>query len=618
MNKFDIIVIGAGHAGCEAALAASRMGASVLLITSVMDNIAAMSCNPAVGGQAKGNLVKDIDALGGEMAKNIDAACLQFQILNKSKGAAVQSSRAQADKKEYSNRMAGVIQNQLGLHIKQSTVASVISRNNEAKGVVTLWGEMFYAKKVILTTGTFLKGKIFIGESFVEGGRMFEKNSVELSDSLRRLGFSPMRLKTGTPARLHKNSINFSKLKKYDTASLEGSFSFENSSIGEPKADCYITYTNEHTHKIVKDNIHRSIYYNSAEKGVGPRYCPSMEDKIRRFADKERHQIILEPEGLLSPEIYPNGFSTSLPVDAQLAAYRTIAGLEACEFIRPAYAIEYEGFQPTGLYPTYETKLVKGLYFAGQVNGTSGYEEAACQGLMAGINAVLAIDGKEPFVLGRDESYIGVLTDDLITKGVDEPYRMFSSRGEYRLNLREDNAQYRVLKYGYSFGLISKTRYEKFLEEKNSVERELEQLKTKVLKLNNANKSVLEKYGLNLKGSLKAYDFLKRPDGNINVLKETGLIAIEGEALRQVDILVKYSGYLEKEKDEVENFKKLEKRKIPEDMVYNNIPGLRREYIEKLAAIRPATLGQALRIPGMTPAAISLLDIAIEKFKLIK
>lgn len=618
MNMYDIIVIGGGHAGCEAALVSARMGAKTLLLTSSIDNIAAMSCNPAIGGLAKGNLVKDIDALGGEMAKNIDATCIQIQVLNKSKGAAAQSTRAQADKQEYSSRMINIVMGQKNLSVRQSPVAEIIVKNNEIQGATTIWGEIFLCKKAILTAGTFLKGKIFIGQSCIDGGRMFEKPSIALADSLKKLGFNPVRLKTGTPARIHADSINFTKLKEYDNSSDDDAFSFETEKINRPKIKCYTTYTNENTHKIVADNIHKSLYYNSTDKGVGPRYCPSMEDKIKRFSDKERHQIILEPEGINSKEIYPNGFSTSLPADAQLLAYRTIPGLENCKFIRPAYAIEYEAFQPTGLYPTFETKLVNGLYFAGQVNGTSGYEEAAAQGLMAGINAVLAIDGKEPFLLGRDESYIGVLSDDLVTKGIDEPYRMFNSRGEYRLSLREDNAQYRLLQYGYKFGLISQSRYDKFLAESDLVDKEMERLKNTAVRLNEQNKNILSSYGVELKQGVNAFDFLKRPDCNIEMLKAMGLTEINGNAAKRINILIKYAGYIAKEKEGVEKFVKLEKRKIPEDMVYDGIPGMRREFIEKLNKIRPSTLGQALRIPGMTPPALSILDIAIEKFKIMK
>lgn len=617
-NIFDIIVIGGGHAGCEAALAAARMGAKTLLLTSVIESIGAMSCNPAIGGQAKGNIVKDIDALGGEMAKNIDESCIQFQVLNKSKGVAAQSSRAQADKRSYATRMQNVLMRTGSLSVKQAEVSEICLKNGEIAGVVTLWGEEFCCKKAILTSGTFLRGKIYIGGSCVEGGRMFEKPSVMLSESLKKIGFNPVRLKTGTPARIHEDSIDFSKLKIYDTACIGESFSFETKEIMPNAAKCFATYTNERTHKIVAENIHKSLYYNSAEKGVGPRYCPSMEDKIRRFPDKERHQIILEPEGLSSKEVYPNGFSTSLPADAQIEAYRTIEGLENCKFIRPAYAIEYEGYQPTGLMPTFETKLVRGLYFAGQINGTSGYEEAACQGLMAGINAVLAIDGKDPFLLGRDESYIGVLTDDLITKGIDEPYRMFNSRGEYRLSLREDNAEYRLIEYGYRYGLITRSRYERFLEEKKSVEREIERFKGLPVKLSKENKEILAKYTINLREGMNAYDFLKRPECRMDMLREMGLTAMDGRSGKQVETLIKYSDYILKESQDVEKFRKLEKRKIPFDMVYKGISSLRREYIEKLDKIRPTTLGQALRIPGMSPAAVSILDVAIEKFKKLK
>lgn len=617
-NLFDIIVIGGGHAGCEASLAGAKMGARTLLLTSVIDSIGAMSCNPAIGGQAKGNIVKDIDALGGEMGKNIDATCIQFQMLNKSKGVAAQCSRAQADKRAYATRLQNVLMDTIRLEVKQGEVTSIIVKNGEIVGVSTIWGEEYFCRKVIVTSGTFLHGKIYIGGSCVEGGRMFEKPSKMLANSLKKHGFEPIRLKTGTPARLHVDSIDFSKLRVYDTACSGESFSFETKEIAPSSIKCYATFTNEATHKIVADNIHKSLYYNSVEKGVGPRYCPSMEDKIRRFPDKVRHQIILEPEGLNSKEIYPNGFSTSLPADVQLEAYRTIDGLERCKFVRPAYAIEYEGFQPTGLYPTYETKLVKGLYFAGQINGTSGYEEAACQGLMAGINAVLSIDNKEPFTLGRNESYIGVLTDDLITKGIDEPYRMFNSRGEYRLSLREDNAEYRLIDYGHRFGLISQKRYERFLEEKKTVDAEIERFKTLTVKLSKENKESLASHGIVLREGMNAFDFLKRPECTIGMLREMGLTTISGRGSKQVETLIKYFDYILQENEDVEKFKKLENRKIPSDMVYQGISGLRREYIEKLDKIRPMTLGQALRIPGMTPSAVSIMDIAIEKFKKLK
>ena len=613
-KTYDIIVVGGGHAGCEAALSASRMGAKTLLLTSTIDSIAQMSCNPAIGGLAKGNLVKDIDALGGEIAKNIDDACIQFQMLNSKKGAAAKSSRGQADKKIYIGRMINILMSQSSLEVKQGEVSEIYIKDNEVCGIGNIWGENFKCKKIIISTGTFLNGKIFIGETSYPAGRTYEKPSIELSKSLKGIGFTAVRLKTGTPARIDIRTIDFSKLEVYEMEGEKVPFSFENESFKLPQIKCYATYTNEETHKIVKENIHRSIYYNSTDKGIGPRYCPSMEDKIAKFPERTRHQIILEREGYNSREVYPNGFSTSLPVDAQLAAYRTIKGLEKCEFIRPAYAIEYEAFQPTILYPSYETKIIKGLYFAGQINGTSGYEEAACQGLMAGINAVLALDNKEPFILGRNESYIGVLTDDLVTKGVDEPYRMFTSRGEYRLHLREDNAEYRLLEYGYKFSLISKERYERFLSEKESVYAEVEKFKKETIRLKE-HKEKLEKYNISLDRGISCYEFLKRPETNIDMIYDMGLTSLTGRAAKQVETIIKYSGYISLQEEDIKKYKTLEDKKIPADFDYSNISGLRREYREKLTKIKPKTLGQALRIPGMSMSAISILEIAMNKEK---
>lgn len=611
---YDVIVAGGGHAGCEAALAAARMGAKTLLLTSTIDSIAQMSCNPAIGGLAKGNLVKDIDALGGEIAKNIDDACIQFQMLNSKKGAAAKSSRGQADKKIYVRRMINTLMSQSSLEVKQGEASKIHIKDNEICGIENIWGEYFKCKKAIICTGTFLNGKVFIGETSFPAGRTYEKPSIELSKSLKELGFNAVRLKTGTPARIDIGTIDFSKLEVYEMDGEKIPFSFENKNFKLPQIKCYATYTNEETHKIVKENIHRSIYYNSADKGIGPRYCPSMEDKIAKFPERARHQIILEREGSSSREVYPNGFSTSLPVDAQLAAYRTIKGLENCQFIRPAYAIEYEAFQPTILYPAYETKIIKGLYFAGQINGTSGYEEAACQGLMAGINAVLSLDNKKPFILGRNESYIGVLTDDLVTKGVDEPYRMFTSRGEYRLHLREDNAEYRLIEYGYKFGLISKERYERFLLEKDLVYSEVERFKKETIRLKE-NREKLEKYNISLDRGISCFEFLKRPETNIDMIYNMGLTALTGRAAKQVETIIKYSGYISMQEEDIKKYKSLEDKKIPDDFDYSNIAGLRREYREKLSKIKPKTLGQALRIPGMSISAASILEIAINKEK---
>ncbi len=611
---YDVIVVGAGHAGCEASLAAARMGADTLLLTISIDNIALMPCNPAIGGIGKGNLVKDMDALGGEMAKNIDETGIQFRVLNKRKGPAVWCSRAQADKYLYKNRFQTIIMNTPSLDVKQGIVTEVLVENRAVRGVETACGQTFLARRIVICGGTFIGGEIFIGDRVMEAGRMYEPAATGLSLSLKKIGFKPLRLKTDTPARLHIDSLSLNGLEEYVSDNILIPFSTETKSINLPQIKCYGTQTNEETHKVIREAAEKSLFYNGARQSNGPRYCPSMEDKIAKFPERTRHQIILEREGGSSNEVYPNGFSTSLPVDAQIKAYRTIKGLENCQLIRPAYAIEYEAFQPTILYPSYETKIIKGLYFAGQINGTSGYEEAACQGLMAGINAVLSIDNKEPFILGRNESYIGVLTDDLITKGVDEPYRMFTSRGEYRLHLREDNAEYRLIEYGYKYGLISKRRYERFILEKEQVYNEVERFRNETIRLKD-NKEKLEKYNISLDRGLSIYEFLKRPETNIDMIYDMELTTLTGRAAKQVETIIKYSGYISLQEEEIKKYKSLEDKKIPDDFDYSNIAGLRREYREKFSKIKPKTLGQALRIPGMSISAVSILEIAINKEK---
>jgi tRNA uridine 5-carboxymethylaminomethyl modification enzyme len=606
---YDVIVVGAGHAGCEAALASARMGAKTLLFTISIETLAQMSCNPAIGGLAKGNIVKDIDALGGEMAKNTDETGIQFRILNATKGPAVRSSRAQSDKELYRQRMLEVIMQQENLDLKQAMIHDVEADNGEVVGVVSDTGMLYKAKKVILTTGTFLKGLIHIGDQNYAAGRMNEFPSIELVYSLHKLGFETQRLKTGTPARLDVDTIDFSVMEAHGGDEVLKPFSFETKKITLPQLPCYITYTSEETHKIIRDNMHRSPLYGGVIQGVGPRYCPSIEDKVKKFPHKERHQIFLEPEGIKSREYYANGFSSSLPIDVQIAMYRSVPGLEKVEFVRPAYAIEYDFVQPTALLATMETKRVKGLYFAGQLNGTSGYEEAAAQGLVAGVNAVLSIDNKEPFIIGRDESYIGVMCDDLVNKGVDEPYRMFSSRAEYRLWLREDNAEHRLLEKGYKLGLISKTRYDRFLAEKKVFDEEIERLENIPVVPNNENNEKLAKYNVSLRVKVSAKELLRRPEMNYEKIKEL-FGGLESEKIsEEVEIAVKYEGYLAKQKEEIARFKKIETIALPDDIKYEEIHSLRREYVEKLNAIRPKTLGQASRIQGMTPAAISQIHI---------
>lgn len=615
-KKYDVIVIGAGHAGCEAALASSRMGADTLLITISIDNIALMPCNPAIGGIGKGNLVKDMDALGGEMGKNIDETGIQFRVLNKRKGPAVWCSRAQADKYLYKERMQSIILNTPSLQVKQGIVSELLVKNSKIKGVETECGQTFFSEKVIICGGTFIAGEIFIGDNIISAGRMYEPSATSLSNSLKKNGFNPIRLKTDTPARLHIDSLNFDGLEEYVSDDIIIPFSTETTKITLPQIKCYGTQTNDKTHYIIRQAAMESLFYNGARESNGPRYCPSMEDKVLKFPDKLGHKLVIEPEGLNTKEVHINGFSCSIPVEAQINAYRTVKGLEKCQFIRPAYAIQYDAFQPTNLEHTYETKNIKGLYMAGQVNGTSGYEEAAAQGFMAAINAVLSLDNKDPFILGRDESYIGVLTDDLVLKGITEPYRMFTSRSEHRLKTREDNAEERLIEYGYKFGLISKERYERYKNDMESVQEEINRLKNTLIKKNDENDKILSEYGVEISQSFKAEELLKRPQLNYNDIIRIIGGGLEGRKARQVEIKIKYAGYIESSKEY--DTEDIEEIVIPENFSYDNISGLRIEYSEKLKNIKPKTLGQALRIPGMTKTAISVLAIEIHKYNKMK
>ena len=592
------------------------MGADTLLITISIDNIALMPCNPAIGGIGKGNLVKDMDALGGEMGKNIDETGIQFRVLNKRKGPAVWCSRAQADKYLYKERMQSIILNTPSLQVKQGIVSELLIENNKIKGVETECGQSFFSEKVIICGGTFIAGEIFIGDNIISAGRMYEPSATSLSNSLKKNGFNPIRLKTDTPARLHIDSLNFDGLEEYVSDDIIIPFSTETTKITLPQIKCYGTQTNDKTHYVIRQAAMESLFYNGARESNGPRYCPSMEDKVLKFPDKLGHKLVIEPEGLNTKEVHINGFSCSIPVEAQINAYRTVKGLEKCQFIRPAYAIQYDAFQPTNLEHTYETKNIKGLYMAGQVNGTSGYEEAAVQGFMAAINAVLSLDNKDPFILGRDESYIGVLTDDLVLKGITEPYRMFTSRSEHRLKTREDNAEERLIEYGYKFGLISKERYQRYKNDMESVQEEINRLKNTLIKKNDENDKILSEYGVEISQSFKAEELLKRPQLNYNDIIRIIGGGLEGRKARQVEIKIKYAGYIESSKEY--DTEDIEEIVIPENFSYDNISGLRIEYSEKLKDIKPETLGQALRIPGITKTAISVLAIEIHKYNKMK